>query len=189
MRYYKLLYDYEHDKHYVGCTAEKTYRISQYDVIKGQTINNWNDDITFVYNPKEGNIPIDFLVNNYRWLIVSDRFQKVMGNNIGNSIQYLPIKIYNKESGTTITSYKVANIVSVIDALDLENSAYDIFEVDENEKIISIEKYAIKEKEVTGKHIFKLKDEIIPIFVSEKFKNLIEKNKLTGFDFLEVFVT
>lgn len=189
MRYYKLLYDYGQDKHYIGCTAEKTYGVNQYDITKGQIINNWNKDITFVYNPNEGNIPTDFLANSYRWLIVSEKFQKIMEKHIGDLIQYLSVKIFNKESKVALTGYKVANIVSVIDALDLKNSEYDIFEIDENEKTIAVKKYAIKGKEVKGKNIFKLKNETIPIFVSEEFKNLIKTNKLTGFDFLEVVVT
>ena len=41
---------------------------------------------------------------------------------------------------------------------------------------------------IGNKNIFKLKDDTIPIFVSEKFKNIVEENSLIGFQFLEVKV-
>ncbi len=37
-------------------------------------------------------------------------------------------------------------------------------------------------------NLFRLKNDAIPIFVSEKFKNIVEENSLIGFQFLEVKV-
>ena len=90
-------------------------------------------------------------------------------------------------SGIEVDSYFVANIVTVIDALDLDNSKYDVFELDD-EKIISVEKYALKSSEIVNRHIFRLKDDTIPIFISETLKKVIEDNDFTGFEFLEVDV-
>ena len=56
--------------------------------------------------------------------------------------------------------------MTVIDTLDLDNSKYDVFELDD-EKIISVEKYALKSSKIVNRHIFRLKDETIPIFISE----------------------
>lgn len=56
----------------------------------------------------------------------------------------------------------------------------------DNEKFISIAKYAINSEKVNGHHIFRLKNSTIPIFISEKIKSIIEQNNLTGFDFLEI---
>ena len=85
------------------------------------------------------------------------------------------------------TEYKIANLLDVVDALDLEHSQYDLFELD-NEKIISVEKYALKEEMVFGHDIFRLKDDTIPIFISERIRDIIENNSLTGFAFIEVEV-
>ena len=71
--------------------------------------------------------------------------------------------------------------------LDLNNSKYDVFELD-GEKIVFVEKYALKSSEIVNKHIFRLKNDTIPIFVSETLKKIIEDNKFTGFEFLEVDV-
>lgn len=56
------------------------------------------------------------------------------------------------------------------------------------EKIVFVEKYALKSSEIVNKHIFRLKNDTIPIFVSETLKKIIEDNKFTGFEFLEVDV-
>ena len=55
-----------------------------------------------------------------------------------------------------------------------------------DEKIISVEKYAFKKEMVDGKDFFRLKDDTIPIFVSETVKEIVENNKLLGFDFWEI---
>lgn len=41
---------------------------------------------------------------------------------------------------------------------------------------------------VQGHDIFRLKDDTIPVFVSERMKDIIENNSLTGFAFIEVDV-
>ena len=102
-------------------------------------------------------------------------------------MQYLPVKVIDRVTKSEVDSYFVANIVNVIDALDLDNSKYDVFELDD-EKIISVEKYALKSNEIVNMQIFRLKDDTIPIFVSETLKKVIEDNDLIGFKFLEVDV-
>lgn len=64
---------------------------------------------------------------------------------------------------------------------------YDVFTLGD-EKIISVEKYALNNQMVQGHDIFRLKDDTIPVFVSERMKDIIENNSLTGFAFIEVDV-
>nr|WP_236927515.1 DUF1629 domain-containing protein [Geobacillus thermodenitrificans] len=77
--------------------------------------------------------------------------------------------------------------MNVVDALNLEHSDYSVFELD-GERIYSIKKYALCKEAIQSKHIIKLKGDEIPIFISEELRELIEKNNITGFDFLEVKV-
>lgn len=104
-----------------------------------------------------------------------------------DSIQYLDIKIRNSETDKINDTYKVVNVITILDALDLENSKYDLFELDD-EKVLSVEKYALRKNMIENNNIFRLKDDTIPIFVSERFKNIVEENSLIGFQFLEVKV-
>lgn len=186
MRYFKLIYDYEKDDSYANCDIANIGNMNEYITIIGKKIEQW-DNVVFEYNSEEGNILTDYLANLYRWFVVSDDFRQLTQNIIENQVQYLPIKVIDRSTNSEVGSYFVANIVTIVDALDLENSKYDVFELDD-EKIISVEKYALKSNEIAGKHIFRLKDDTIPIFVSEILKKAIEDNDFTGFEFLEVAV-
>lgn len=186
MHYYKLIYDYEKDDNYVNCVAANIGSMNEYITISGKEIEQW-DTVVFEYDSVEGNVLTDYLANLYRWLVVSSDFRRLTQNIIEKQVQYLPVKIIDKFTKVEIDSYCVANIVTVIDALDLGKSKYDVFELD-GEKIISIEKYALKGNEIVGKHIFRIKDDTIPVFVSEELKKKIEDNNLTGFEFLQVDV-
>ncbi|WP_423237339.1 imm11 family protein [Clostridium tetanomorphum] len=53
---------------------------------------------------------------------------------------------------------------------------------------MSVEKYALKKERIQNHHIFKLKGDTIPVFVSERVKDIIVSNNLLGFAFLEVKV-
>jgi hypothetical protein len=186
MKYYKLVYDYENDDNYINCSIGNIGNMNEYITSNGTMINDWGN-VVFEYNAEEGSVLSDYVANVYRWLIVSNKFCSLTKKVLLNEVQYLPIKIEDVVSKTENSTYQVANILNVVDALDLKNSKYDVFELD-GEKILTVEKYALKESEIKGHHIFRLKDDTIPIFVSEKIKNIIELDEMLGFAFLEVNV-
>ena len=184
MRYYKLVYDYENDDNYVNCDIANIGNMNEYITSNGKVIDKW-DEVVFKYDSSEGNVLTDCLANVYRWYVVSDDFRKYTDDIIGEQVQYLPVTIVDKRTKAEISTYCVANIVTLVDALDLENSKYDIFELDD-EKIISVEKYVLKQNKILKWNIFRLKGDTIPIFASELVKNVIEDKGLLGFRFLEV---
>jgi hypothetical protein len=182
-----MIYDYEKDADYVNCIYADIGSMNEYITVCGSEIEQW-DTVIFAYDSAEGAVFTDYLANLYRWFVVSLHFRQAAKNILEKQVQYLPVKIINKTTKEEMDSYCVANIVTVVDALDMDKSKYDVYELDD-EKIISVEKYALKGSKIEGKHIFRLKDDTIPIFVSEELKKIIEDNCLTGFDFLEVDVT
>ena len=184
MRYYKLIYDYEQDDNYANCDVASIGNMDEYITISGKEIKQWGR-VVFEYDSTEGNVLTDYLANPHRWFVVSENFCNKTQKILENQVQFLPVKVIDRFSGIEVDSYFVANIVTVIDALDLDNSKYDVFELDD-EKIISVEKYALKSSEIVNRHIFRLKDDTIPIFISETLKKVIEDNDFTGFEFLEV---
>ena len=186
MRYYKLIYDYEQDDNYANCDVASIGNMDEYITISGKEIKQWGR-VVFEYDSTEGNVLTDYLANPHRWFVVSENFCNKTQKILENQVQFLPVKVIDRFSGIEVDSYFVANIVTVIDALDLDNSKYDVFELDD-EKIISVEKYALKSSEIVNRHIFRLKDDTIPIFISETLKKVIEDNDFTGFEFLEVDV-
>ena len=75
------------------------------------------------------------------------------------------------------------NVISVLDVVDYERAKYIKFQ--SSGRIMVFTKYAFKECDDLKEHpIFKLVDEPRrEPFVSETFKDLVVKNKLTGFKF------
>lgn len=188
MKYFKLLYDYENDTDSVLGIAKEMDGIDQYDLKKGCYIEKWNPNLTFCYDSNEGDVFTDYLGNNLAWFVISNRL-KVLFETIGcEKIQYLPVKIYNINDNSVTDDYYVANIFNIQDALDLENSKYDEWIIDDTSKMLSIECHALKEDKLRGIHILKLQADPFPIFVSEKVKSAIKKHGITGCDFLEVKV-
>ncbi len=185
MKYYKLIYDFENDDDYV--ILKSNSEIDYYDkkISNGEYISNWDETFTFVYNEDEGEILTDYLAANNGWIVVSDKFCDIMCELFGSDVQLLNVIVSNENTKEKYKRYKVLNVIKHLNALDLDNSIFDLFEID-NEKILSVEKYVLKEAVVNSNHIFKLCDETVPVFVSEKVKQLIEINHLKGFEFLEV---
>lgn len=186
MCFYKLLYDYEKGDGYVYCDVGKIGSMNKYITLSGEKIDGW-EEVSFEYNSEQGHVLTDLLANVYRWLLVSNNFRYLLESIIKDQIQYLPVKIIDKVTSKEIHSYSVANIVTMVDAFDFENSEFDVLEMD-GQKVFLVRKYVLKSNEIIGKHIFRLKDDTIPIFVSGALKKVIEDNGLLGFDFLEVKV-
>ncbi|SHH28602.1 imm11 family protein [Clostridium grantii] len=186
MKYYEILFDYENHEDIIICSSNELYGFEQYDVESGIRIEKWDDRITFTYDPNEGNRATDFLCNDLDWFLVSNRFRNIMESNNIEGIQYLNITVENQLNQKKLKGYSVLNICNLLDALDLEHSIYDEFEIDENEKVIFVKQRTLKSEVIKGNDIFKLKGDNFVNFVSEKVKNLIENNGLTGFDFSEV---
>jgi len=189
MKYFKLMYDYENDADKVVCFYKDMYGIDRYDVQKGCLIKEWDNNFTLYFNPDEGEVFTDYLGNSLGWFIVSSRFKNVMEEIDPNGVQYLPITVSNIKNHMNITSYYLANLCTLCNALDLNASKYDEIDIDGQHKMLMIEFHALKKEVIEGIHVFRLSADPFPIFMSEKLKLLLEENEITGYDLLEVKVT
>lgn len=74
------------------------------------------------------------------------------------------------------------NVTKVINAINYEKSKYKTFR--DGRRIVLFNKYAFEPEIVIGISIFKIIDEPCRFaFVSDEFKEIVEKNKLKGFEF------
>lgn len=188
MKYFKLLYDYENDDDVICCTRKELYNIDRYDVIKGEEITCWNNDIYFSYSHNDGSIFTDFLANDLDWFIISSAFKETLEKNKITGLQYLPITLLNETTGEITKQHYLVNVCNLIDALDLANSKYSTFTKTDGSTLISVNVYALKSDMIENIDIFRLKNNNIPIFVSDRLRKIIKKNKFTGCDFLQVKV-
>ncbi|MDR2578874.1 MAG: hypothetical protein LBC70_08750 [Chitinispirillales bacterium] len=185
MQYYEMMVDggkrRENDIIARPCVEVKDKNV----LYEGVFINDWDNDMTFEYDPKEGYIVPEYLCNVYGWSIFSGKSIKLFGDLISSDVQLLPIKIVNKNTGQETDKYFVINVLPFLDALDLKNSIYDYLGTG-GKKRLSVIKYGIKKEKVGKHHIFRLKESQFALFVSEEFYKVVKKNKMAGCDFLKV---
>lgn len=185
MKYYKLIYDYQNDGHVINCTVENLNTTDRYDLEKGLEISNWDMNIIMSFDPDEGQRFSDYIANNLGWFVVTSRFKEILEKVQDFELQFIPIKLKNRRDGNLQEIFFLVNICSLLSGLDLEHSKYSIFTTGD-EKVISVKVYALKKNVIKMHHIFRLKESNLAIFVSEELKNIIQKNEITGCDFLEV---
>ncbi|MGD6849147.1 imm11 family protein [Rossellomorea aquimaris] len=185
MKYYKIMMDDSNVKDAV-VHCEDSFGFD-YSFNNGKFINDWNDRITFYFNPTEGDSLTDYLANNFGWLIFSRKLKNLL-NEIGVvGMQFLPVNVVNKLDSDEKWDYFAVNVHNVVDALHLDGSDYSVLNVGD-EKIYTIRKYALRRESIKNQHIFRSLGYEIPIFTSEKVKSIIDNNFITGCDFLEVKV-
>lgn len=108
---------------------------------------------------------------------------------VNTDIQFLTVKIKEKNSKDIINNYYIANVIKVVDALCLEKSQYFETEIEGRGTIYTVSKYGVYAEKTDDADVFKLSNrQQIPIFVSEKFKDIIEKNNITGILLSEISV-
>ncbi|MGB8454765.1 MAG: DUF1629 domain-containing protein [Anaerocolumna sp.] len=98
---------------------------------------------------------------------------------LGKNIEILPVYIDEQE-------FYLINALEVLDCLDHEKSEIKYFTG--TERIMSIKKHVFIEQKLKGKNIFRIKEqEKAGPFVTDKFKEAVEKSGLEGFEFREVW--
>ncbi|MFV0948438.1 imm11 family protein, partial [Campylobacter jejuni] len=110
----------------------------------------------------DGKIMTDLISNVYNWRIVSPKFINLMQDLIKDCVQYLDVEIKNQE----INYYdcKIMHVTKSLEALDYEHSVYTY--MGDNNEYLSITKAVLKKSKLDGSHIFRIKDDEIPVFVS-----------------------
>ncbi len=189
MRYYELLYDYENAVNHVKCFTDDELEFDRYMLAEGKHISDWKPDFTFYYDLADGDIFTDYLSNDLAWLVISERFKQVLEAIGVKDVEFLPCKVENIKNSTVLDCYYVANLTAMVDALNMDHSVYSIFELDdEDEKVLSIKKYALNKSAVIDFHVFRVRHGEFAIFISETVKKGLESNGITGCDYYEVKV-
>lgn len=185
MRFYKLGMDTERTDDIIA-HYEEDFGIGLNTMVVAERYEGWDGRFTFFYDQSEGRCPSDYLANDKGWFVVSGKLKKMM-ETLNTDIQYLPVKVREK-SGGPAHPYYIANILRVADALCLEQSDHVSTYLKKMDLTVhTVSKYAVYEAKVEGADVFKLADQQkIPIFVSERFKEKMEKENITGIELYEI---
>ncbi|MGX7420044.1 imm11 family protein [Carnobacterium gallinarum] len=186
MKYYKLSTDMIRSEDII-CHYENDFGIQQNDLVIGKKFDGWDGRFKFSFDQKEGHLATDYLANDKGWFVVSLKLKKLL-ESLNTDIQFLPVEIIEKD-GKQKLPYYIGNIIRVVDALCLEESDYFSTEISTIGTIYTVSKFAVYEKKIQKSDVFKLANrQEVPVFVSENFKNLIEKNNITGITLTEIKV-
>lgn len=186
MKFYKLAMDMNRPNDVV-CHYENDFGIQQNEFQIAKKYSNWDGKFYFTFDKREGDTLTDYLANDKGWFVVSIRLKQLL-DNMNTNIQFLPVQVIETSSSQKY-EYYIANVLELVDALCLEKSEYFETEIPELGTIYTVSKFAIYESKVQNIDVFKLANrQEIPIFVSETFKEIIEKNDITGIELREIRV-
>lgn len=187
MKYYKLSMDMTRENDIV-CHFPSDMNISQNELVTGKYYDFGNDEFEAYYVIDEGNIWTDYLANDKGWFLVSYKLRGIL-ESLNSDIQFLKIKIKEQDNNGISKDYYVANVLRTADALCLEKSKYFETYIEGMGTIYTVSKYGIYANRTDNSDVFKLKKrQQIPVFVSEKFKKLIELEMITGISLTEIAV-
>ena len=99
-------------------------------------------------------------------------------------IEYYPVKIVSTNTEDVFDNYETVNVTTVLDVIDLEHSKYNRYSGGELMMVLPC--FNRKKLEQFRPVIFKTKQNEIPLYVSEEFKQFWENEKLIGLDFHEI---
>lgn len=165
------------------------YNVNNFKV--GKLVDDWNDNTVLQAKKKKNDgKPDDALQNHLMLPIYSLNLITELNEAAITGIQYLPIKVL-KSNNDHLDGFCIANILNFIEAFDEQKSDFNRFSEDfpnpnVRGKIAGVRKYVLRKKKLIGFDIIRLKEYKQRFFVSEKFKNIFEKGKFTGYSFIEV---
>ena len=180
MKYYHLFEDMDRTNDVI-CHYTDDYNIPLGTFFFGKVYNEWNDKFEFYYDVHEGEILTDFIANDKGWFLVSEKLKSIF-ESMNTEIQFIPVKLNEINSMFSITYY-IANILRIADALCLEKSDYFEKTLAKTGTLYFISRYCIYDEKTNNSDIFKIKNGNrcdSGIFVSERFKQAIENEGITG---------
>jgi hypothetical protein len=165
--------------------------LDESDFTSGVTIANWDETAWFRSpNADLDGDPDDVLQNHLGLYIYSMRLRNALNAADITGIQYLPVRVFLSD-GSQIEGFAIANILCLVPALDLENSDFDVFPDDyflpeRRGKVRGIRKPVLRRAAVEPFDVIRLAEFKWYACVSERFKHVFEKNRLTGYSFHEL---
>lgn len=124
----------------------------------------------------------DYAVSDMGCSVVSERLKQYFDKLGLKNVQYFPATVIEKEGGIAKTGYYAANIVGLIDCIDVNESEMDS-ELDDNGELTviwSIDQLVLKEKISYQEPLFRPAYFTGIILLAEILKQKLEESDMTG---------
>lgn len=146
------------------------------DLISGKKLERTMEPTIIELAESSGDFRPDMVT--YLLPLFSDNFKNILTNLGVDNIDYYPVIFTNHAGEKENTEYWLANILGLIECLDIENSETSTHPLS---KKIKIEKnFSLDDSLLSGQKIFRIAEERSFIIISEDVKNQLEKQQLSG---------
>jgi hypothetical protein len=149
----------------------------------GAIITNPPERVVFNMAAKESGTLGDYVYTEFRGLLVSARFRQSFETAGIDNIQYIPAEIRDIVKNVIHEGYFVANIIGVVDCIDMKKSKLIMLPA-MPDKIEDIEELHLDESRAMGLLMFRLGRRMTLIAVAERAKRQIEETGLVGVGFV-----
>lgn len=189
--FFKLDWTTERKKNIFIEGFEMSGKIDQ-EGLSGISIINEESPNAILKNKK--GVKADILVGGFVFPIISESFKSLLlqFKEDASFLEFLPVKFSNQTKNDKIPNYYLLNILTNIPCFDWDNSEYETYspEATPDKKIlIDFEKLVIKQALVGERNIFRMEEQTVSVYISQKLKDAIEQAGLTGVEFEEIEVS
>lgn len=144
---------------------------NQYDVSR----------LEFICETLPSGAMMDFALSDTGCIVVSERLKTALDDQHIDNIDYYPSTIIERDGDTPKTGYFAANILGLVDTIDLDKSEYRGKKRDgELRAITRIEKLVLKETETSHSSIYRVYMFRRLIVIEEKLCAFFTKNAVPG---------
>jgi len=159
---------------YIKCTTSNFKFWTK--IISGKKIKRYNPDIDIKNVTK--NFPDCMAASGFCETFVNDKFKDLLQKFIPeDKIDF--IKVKHTFRGR---QYYLINLLDVKNCMDYENSEYTTYD---NKELKDITKLVVIPNKTDKYDIFRIKEKLTNIFITEDLKNEIESMNITGVKFIE----
>jgi hypothetical protein len=135
--------------------------------------------ITFTMTKEEKGDLGDWVPTGLPGLVISKKFRQALEGAGVDNVQYIPAEIRDAVDKRSYTDYFVANVIGVVDCIDMAQSKLTM-RAALPDKIRDINELHIDEKRAATHAMFRLGRKASLILVNEKVKKALERAKLQG---------
>lgn len=190
MQYYKLAFnsDIEKDEDAV-CYSDEDFmqanNIKPNDIHLCEYLSPMPSPLPFTFESSKGNEFNDVVPNDNAWFIISNRIRDALQEAECTNVSFVPVSIKDLDTDNVYNNYSLLLVNNYVDALDLDNSDYNIFRTKDIE-MLSITKYALNEERCNNLDFICIEKSKYATFISKKVADILDNSKCVGFGLIRV---